>query len=327
MADIKITDLPIANSIDAVQDTFPIVNHALDETQQINRNVFLGITGNPVGTSDSQSIGNKTIGVSNTVTLLDTLFTLADNSDPTKQAQFQLSGITTSTTRIYTLPNASSTLADIATAQTFTNKTLTSPIITGGSITNSTISVDNISEYTSANGVTIDGLNIKDAKLNTSNSVVSSNITDSAVTPAKLLTGTGSSWVWQSWTPTWANLTVGNGTVAASYTQIGKTVIARTKVIFGSTSSMGTSPTFTLPVTANSSYSTVNYIIGNVFIEDAGVAGYNGQVELRGSTTVGAMEVFGAASTYVNTAGITASIPMSWGIADNFSFYIVYEAA
>lgn len=324
----RITDLPVAVSIDPVTDTFPIVNDALDETQQINRNVFLGITGNPVGTSDVQSIGNKTIGVSNTINLLDTLFTLQDNVDPTKQAQFQLSGISVSTTRTYTLPNASSTLADISSAQTFTNKTLTSPIITGGSITNSTISVDSVSEFTPANGVTIDGLNIKDSKLNTSNSVVTTNITDSAVTPAKLLAGTGSSWTWQSWTPVWTNLTVGNGTVSSTYTQIGKTVILRLAVVFGSGSSIGGTVSFTLPVTAVS-YGlggTAQPVTGLSWMEDTGSANYQGNVSLA-STTTGRIKVYTTGSTYAGTADLSATIPFSWGTGDSLNVTVIYEGA
>lgn len=50
----------------------------------------------------------------------DTAFFLQDNADATKQAQFELSGITTGTTRVITVPNASGTLALLGTAQTFT---------------------------------------------------------------------------------------------------------------------------------------------------------------------------------------------------------------
>ena len=49
----------------------------------------------------------------------DSLFTLIDDIDPTKKAAFQLSGLTTGTTRTYTLPNVSDTLAVLG-AQTFT---------------------------------------------------------------------------------------------------------------------------------------------------------------------------------------------------------------
>jgi len=51
---------------------------------------------------------------------LDSLFSLLDNLDPTKVLQFQLSGITTGTTRTLTVPNASGTLALLSLAQTFT---------------------------------------------------------------------------------------------------------------------------------------------------------------------------------------------------------------
>ena len=54
----------------------------------------------------------------------DAIFSLVNDADPTKRALFSLSGITTATTRTFTLPNTSSELAILAGTQTFTgNKT------------------------------------------------------------------------------------------------------------------------------------------------------------------------------------------------------------
>ena len=65
-------------------------------------------------------------------TVADNIFTLQDNGDATKQAQFELSGITTGNTRTLTVPNASTTIVGTDATQTLTNKTLTSPVINTG---------------------------------------------------------------------------------------------------------------------------------------------------------------------------------------------------
>jgi hypothetical protein len=62
-------------------------------------------------------------------TILDANFTLQDDVDHTKQAQFQLSGISTATTITLTVPNISGTLAMTTGSQTLSNKTLSSSTI------------------------------------------------------------------------------------------------------------------------------------------------------------------------------------------------------
>ena len=72
---------------------------------------------------------NKLLDNTNTIQVKDVLFTLEDDSDYTKQAQFELSGITTGNTRTLTVPDADTTIVGTNATQTLTNKTLTSPII------------------------------------------------------------------------------------------------------------------------------------------------------------------------------------------------------
>ena len=82
-------------------------------------NVTVAIDSTVATLTGTQTLQNKTLDNTNTVTLLDTLFTLQDNLDNTKQAQFQVSTIGTGTTRTYTLQNQSGTIALLSGAQTF----------------------------------------------------------------------------------------------------------------------------------------------------------------------------------------------------------------
>ena len=73
----------------------------------------------------------KLVGVPQDVS--DAVFSLVNDADPTKRAMFSLSGISTATTRTYTLPNTSSELAILAGTQTFTgNKTFSGTLTASG---------------------------------------------------------------------------------------------------------------------------------------------------------------------------------------------------
>ena len=76
----------------------------------------------------------QTVGAPSDVS--DAVFSLVNDADPTRKAVFSLSGISTSTTRSFTLPNTSSELAILAGTQTFTgNKTFSGTLTASGTVT------------------------------------------------------------------------------------------------------------------------------------------------------------------------------------------------
>lgn len=331
MSTITIANLPTASGIDGAADYLAIETASPHATNKINRNTLLGVTSQPLGLTDSQSPTNKTFNNTNIFTVLDTNLTLQDDSDNTKQAKFQLSGITTGTTRTYTLPNVSDTLVSLTATQTLTNKTLTSPTITGGTIDNSTITVDSIAGHSTSTIVTVANMQISNGVINSANAVTATSIASGAVQPQALQSGTGSGWAWQTYSPTLTNLTAGNGLVEASYIQTGKTVDVFFRFTMGSTSSMGSTPTISLPVTAaaiyNSGSGNKGTPVGNLFIEDSGVAFFVGIVIISSSTTTFLPEVVTTGTTYSGVAAFTASVPHSWKTNDRFQCQLTYQAA
>lgn len=109
-------------------------------------------------------------------TFPDNTFGITDNADPTKIARFEVSGITTGTTRTYSLPNTTSTLAVLAATQTFTGTTTFSGTFTVSAATASlgtatTTSTANVGTGANTSGVT-KTVNLGTAGLSGSTTVV-----------------------------------------------------------------------------------------------------------------------------------------------------------
>jgi hypothetical protein len=122
-----------------------------------------------------------------------------------------------------------------------------------------------------------------------------------------------------SYTPTYTNLTIGNGTVTARYGQSGKYVMVNYKLVWGSTTSMTSSILISLPVTAASTNSP-----GVFYALDAGTLESLGQISLPSTTT--ARMLLPQNGSYGATQ-VSSTFPWTWTTNDEFRFTIVYEAA
>ena len=128
---------------------------------------------------------------------------------------------------------------------------------------------------------------------------------------------------WTTYTPTFTNLTVGNGTTVARFCQIGKIVQVFISFTFGSTSSISSGPSFTLPVT--SAIAVGGTTLGLFYMEDAGVTSYNGYV-LINSTTSAKLDSIAVNGTYLGgNVGISSTVPFTWGTSDFLRGYFSYE--
>lgn len=125
-----------------------------------------------------------------------------------------------------------------------------------------------------------------------------------------------------SFTPTWTNLTVGNGTNTASYVQVGKIVTLVGKIVFGTTTSITGHPQFTLPITAKDT----SGIPGLVEYADLGVAGWFGHMFFPSTTTVNFWTI-NVASTYPSWASVSSTVPFTFGSGDFFMYRLTYEVA
>jgi hypothetical protein len=135
---------------------------------------------------------------------------------------------------------------------------------------------------------------------------------------------TGLKWAgaWQTWSPTLANMTIGNGTITARYSRIGKTVVFSVRVQFGSTSSITGSPNFLLPSSAASN------AVFPVWCVDTGVGSWFGRAGIFAfDYTRIYLDLIGVGGSYAAGLPFGASAPFTWGTNDEFTVSGTYEVA
>jgi hypothetical protein len=130
---------------------------------------------------------------------------------------------------------------------------------------------------------------------------------------------------WTSYTPTFSNLTLGNGTIDFDYIQIGKTVHVRGTLTWGTTTSATASGVFfSAPVAALTA--TGSPIVGHARFNDIGTNNYSGNVTLSGAGTFGLVAI-NTAGSFAALSTVNNTIPMTWASTDQILIYATYEAA
>lgn len=127
---------------------------------------------------------------------------------------------------------------------------------------------------------------------------------------------------WSAFTPTFTGITVGNGVFDCAQMTVGKTILARYKFTFGTTSAVTAGVTVTSPaaaIAASSSNALVN-------LEHNGVSSSPGKAVLT-STSVFAIYAQNSAGTYILDVDLSSTIPFTWDTGDIISFDVVIQKA
>lgn len=167
---------------------------------------------------------------------------------------------------------------------------------------------------------------IQDGSDDSTKKVQAQNIVPAGtVTPEKLTSGTGTSWAWQDWTPSWTNVSVGNGTVTAQYIQIGKTVHFFLQLDFGSTTGVTGNVTFSAPVTATSDWITQHFGQSGYQDNNTGIT-YGGSMTFTDTSNIlcRRQTVTGSETRWLT---VNATNPFTWTTSDSIRVNGTYEAA
>jgi hypothetical protein len=126
---------------------------------------------------------------------------------------------------------------------------------------------------------------------------------------------------WQTWTPTYSGITVGNGTVIARYQQIGKLVNIEYRLTFGSTTTISAPARLTPPVSIN----LAQYFAFNGVALDAGTAAYQLWID-PGNANLLEFLIPIASGTYITPTSVSATVPFTFTTNDVLTLRATYEA-
>jgi len=125
-----------------------------------------------------------------------------------------------------------------------------------------------------------------------------------------------------AYTPTFTNLTLGNGTLTADFYRVQNVVTATVAVVFGSTTSISGDVTVTLPIARASAQ---GLRLAAVQFNDPGVQHVAGALFCNPSVLTGVNPRPLGTNSFLGF--LSATIPFTWATGDVLQFSVQYEVA
>lgn len=127
-----------------------------------------------------------------------------------------------------------------------------------------------------------------------------------------------------TWTPTWTNVTVGNGTVVSFYARAGAIIVAQMRFTLGSTSAVSGAIQFSLPVNCDT---TRGVRLGDSRIQDVSAPEVFASVVIAAANGTGQVQVLDSTNaTSLDEDNTSGTVPMTWATGDVLDVNLCYLA-
>jgi hypothetical protein len=127
-----------------------------------------------------------------------------------------------------------------------------------------------------------------------------------------------------AYTPTFTNLTLGNGTLTADFYRVQNVVSVAVNVVFGSTTSISGDVSVTLPIARAAA---AGLQLSTVFLGDTGTANYIGAIVFGGTLSSVVVRNTAVSGSNLIMQNLSATIPFTWIATDILRFSAQYEVA
>lgn len=131
-----------------------------------------------------------------------------------------------------------------------------------------------------------------------------------------------------AYTPTWTNLTVGNGTQVSAYCRVNNFVHYQGVLTFGSTTSItGSGAGLSLPITSGSNFASTTLTFGVVTYRDASGGFIVSGTATALTSTLLNLRAENASATYSQPQFVSSLVPFTFAISDQILWNLYYQAA